>query len=202
MAPRVTRRFPLEPLAEAVGVQKPQLAKLLGVRGRTWVEYRDLGVSEFVADRMACRLGLHPFVVWPELTEAQIVDASVVCADCPTRFIPRDSRHVYCSKRCRLRVQQRRWRATPKGREASRAANRRYDHSVRAYATEQQRRWRAANPEKLKAQRHRDYERRGAEVNRQRRERYATDDLYRARILAKQRERDRTKAAQRRREAA
>lgn len=68
------RRYPLEPLAAAMGVPLSSLGRLLGMSGSTWKQSRDDGVTELVADRLAVKAGLHPFVVWPEMVDHQVED--------------------------------------------------------------------------------------------------------------------------------
>lgn len=66
------KRYPLQPLAALLGMDLGPLGKRLGVSGRTWQEYRDQGVSEKVADRMAVKCGLDPYCVWPEMLDDAI----------------------------------------------------------------------------------------------------------------------------------
>ena len=126
-------RYSLEPLAASLGVPLHSLGRRLGVSGSTWQEYRDQGVSERVADRLAVRLGVPTLSVWPEMTEL----AAAACAECSGSFIPNRKGHIYCSKRCRARVAQRayhrRRRADPVFGEIERERCRRYKaESVRA----------------------------------------------------------------------
>lgn len=72
--PKHGRRLPARPLQTALRNQKQnqdlsweQLATQLGVRSRTLfrlMQARD--VSWLVADRIACRLGSHPSLLWPD----------------------------------------------------------------------------------------------------------------------------------------
>lgn len=70
-------RFPLEPLLEAIG--RPcmaQLARRVGEHPRETYRWRDRGLSERQADRVACRLGLHPARIWPgwfEVAERRVL---------------------------------------------------------------------------------------------------------------------------------
>jgi hypothetical protein len=60
-------RFPLEPLRAALGrPNNLQLARLVGAHRRQVYRWRDDGLSERLADRSACRVGLHPSNIWPE----------------------------------------------------------------------------------------------------------------------------------------
>jgi hypothetical protein len=78
---RVTKRYPLEPLAALIGCEKSALARKLNLSGTTWQEYRDLGVSAHVADGLAVKAGLHPFNVWPELADDMVAEAEEEARD-------------------------------------------------------------------------------------------------------------------------
>jgi hypothetical protein len=127
----VTVRYPLQPLADALGLtlDTPGLARRLNLSGTTWKEYRDLGVSERVADRLACKAGLHPFMVWPEMADEAVEAVHVDCEGdwCSTRFLPAKPWQRFCSTYCRERA-------------------RRLRNGDRT-ATERSRRWREANPD-------------------------------------------------------
>lgn len=62
-------RYPIEPLAAAMGCSLNQMFEQLGVSGSTRKGYRELGVSELVADRLATRAGLVTYLVWPEIAD-------------------------------------------------------------------------------------------------------------------------------------
>lgn len=59
-------RYPLAPLAEAVGVDTSRLARILGLSGSTWKAYREHGMTERAADRLAVKAGFHPCEIWPD----------------------------------------------------------------------------------------------------------------------------------------
>lgn len=60
-------RYPLDDLAALAGVPVRALLGHRGsVSGSKTKEYLELGVTELVADRLACRWGFHPEVVWPQ----------------------------------------------------------------------------------------------------------------------------------------
>lgn len=69
----LSRRLPARPLQSALRQTKcgqrlswRQLARRLGVCDRTLYRLmRATDVSYLVADRMACRLGVHPSDLWP-----------------------------------------------------------------------------------------------------------------------------------------
>lgn len=63
------KRYRLDLLAALCGQSVSQLLLLHGYSGTTLQQYRDLGVSERVGDRLACKVGLHPYVVWPEMLD-------------------------------------------------------------------------------------------------------------------------------------
>lgn len=135
----MSRRYELEPLLRAAGgISLKRLQQTVGFNGPTYRNVRDRGLTPDQADRYAVRLGLHPFEVWPELLDHQIVDAQRSCAatGCANTFMPHAGKggqnRRYCSDPCRARESMRRHRATPHGREA----NRRYLASYRAYLRE------------------------------------------------------------------
>jgi hypothetical protein len=69
-----TRRLPARPLQAALrqkkhahGLSWEQLAFRLGVCSRTLMRLmKATDVSYVVADRIACRLGAHPSLLWPK----------------------------------------------------------------------------------------------------------------------------------------
>jgi hypothetical protein len=144
------RRYPLRPLAAAAGLRLEQLPGRLNLSGSTWIEYRDRGVSERVADRLATKLELHAYMVWPEMLDDAIGDASFECAgpECVDRFVPRRSDQRYCSIRCQRRAHtirraaanraamRARYWANP---EAQRQRSRRYFEENHDYVLKRQR---------------------------------------------------------------
>lgn len=60
-------RYEFAALARAMGLNEAQAAKRLGVSGHSESDYRSVGMSELVADRLAVRAGFHPFTIWPEM---------------------------------------------------------------------------------------------------------------------------------------
>lgn len=60
--------YPLEPLAQAMGMRVDnKMLLLLRVSGSDYQRYRDVGMSRYVADRLAVRAGFHPYEIWPEM---------------------------------------------------------------------------------------------------------------------------------------
>lgn len=67
-------RWPLAPLLEATGHNLRSLSDALNVsRSRVSEASRD-GISDLVADRWACRLGLHPALVWTSWFETALTE--------------------------------------------------------------------------------------------------------------------------------
>lgn len=139
--PRVTVRYPIEPLAALMGLSPGQALAQLGCSGSTAKEYRTIGVSERVADRLATTAGFHPSEVWPEIVDAAIDALKIECAreDCTVRFVPANRRQRYCHRNCKDVVNTRRRRQRPEvaaaAREyAARYREENYDYVVRAEA--------------------------------------------------------------------
>lgn len=63
------RRYPLEPLADAVGMTVAALGREVGMSGATRTKVETFGLTEAAADRYAVRLGLHPWEVWQDWFE-------------------------------------------------------------------------------------------------------------------------------------
>lgn len=72
-------RYPLEPLLEHLGPVETRrghgppmdgracaLAELLGITARSVHRWSRAGLREQWADRAACRLGVHPSLIWPD----------------------------------------------------------------------------------------------------------------------------------------
>lgn len=60
-------RYPLAPLAAAMGCSTNTLGERLGVRGSDLQRYTDHGVLHRTADRLAIKAGFHPYLIWPEM---------------------------------------------------------------------------------------------------------------------------------------
>lgn len=144
----MTRLYPLGPLAEAMGCTLSEVGRRLGVSGTTWKQYRDRGVSELVADRLATRAGLHAAVIWPEWMNDQIERSMRECPECGQRFFPVNRRHTFCHKTCgnraRSRKRYRRLYATdPAFAEAERQRRRAMYEACGEYERARQRRYNA-----------------------------------------------------------
>lgn len=63
------RRWPLEPLLEAVGGRRAVVfeCRVSGATVEHWAEH---GLSDRQADRSACRAGVHPSAIWPGWIDA------------------------------------------------------------------------------------------------------------------------------------
>lgn len=143
------KRYPLGPLAALMGVSLHACAKSLGVSGSTFQKYRDEGMLERSAERLAVRAGWHPAEVWGDWLDDQIADCSRACDRCGESFVPwrRDQR--FCSQPCNrawwgAEMQRRRYRSDPvfRAREVERK-RREYRASADYYRAAQRRRDRA-----------------------------------------------------------
>lgn len=154
----MTRRYPLAPLFELTGWTMADVRQVAPCNGAEYRLRLREGVTEGIADRLACAAGLHPHVVWPEMADHALEDASQPCADerCTTTFVPTRKSHRYCSPRCFQRAYKRakyreRYAADPAFREAEVARAR-----AKRAATQRARKIKArayylANAEKLRA---------------------------------------------------
>lgn len=62
-------KFPLVNLYESFGTNRPserELADILGVERQTLRRWKETGVPLLKADRLACKLGMHPAEIWGE----------------------------------------------------------------------------------------------------------------------------------------
>lgn len=73
----MTRRYPLDQLFEAMGLDAPAACRRLRLSGSVMVKYRSEGVTELVADRLATRAGLATYTVWPEMLDDVIEDVAL-----------------------------------------------------------------------------------------------------------------------------
>lgn len=126
------RRYPLTDLIALTGWSFSQIQDVAPCNGTEWRLRRDQGVTEYIADRLACAAGYHPHEVWPEMLDHAIADLTDrECDECGDLFVPsRPSIQRFCSRRCyrrhHARATERRRRATPEGAERNRALRRRY----------------------------------------------------------------------------
>lgn len=131
------KRYPVEPLVAFSGLGLDEFRRRLSISGTTWVDVRENGVSPDRADRWAVKLGVDAYVVWPEMLDDVIQEASRECAapDCTETFVPafpERRKRLYCSRRCKSRISKRRSRSTPEGRAKANAAREAYRQDVLA----------------------------------------------------------------------
>lgn len=100
--------YPFAPLADLMGLSEIAAARALRI-GTRRAEYLSVGMSEKVADHMACKAGFHPFVVWPDMVDDIIESVGRACVVCDALFVPARSPDLTCSRACRLEY-RRRWR--------------------------------------------------------------------------------------------
>lgn len=65
--------YPLQALLDATGLTLNQLRGRCPTSGRTYRLALDRGLLPDQADRWAVRCGLHPFEVWPEMLDDNLV---------------------------------------------------------------------------------------------------------------------------------
>lgn len=124
------RRYPLQPLADTLAVPVEHLARRTGVSGSTWKEYRTIGVSEKVADRLACKVGLHPYMVWPDMAD-DAIDDEVARSRAQRAAAERRRYWADTEKRERKRETRRRYYAEHGGYERARERRKPYDPVAR-----------------------------------------------------------------------
>lgn len=127
-----SRRYPLEPFLTLTGWTRSQVQDVAACNASEWRLRTEQGVTEFVADRIACSAGWHPHEVWPEMLDHAIADLpDKDCDECGETFIPnRPAIQRFCSKRCYRRHHGRksmqRRRMDPTEAEKNRQRRRRY----------------------------------------------------------------------------
>lgn len=104
--PANPKRYPLEPLIEAMGMTANQACLRLGVSGSVQQKYRAEGVIDQTAELLATRAGFHPYEIWPELADDRYA-ALPRCAECDEPYVPRQYNQKYCSRPCGKRVRDR-----------------------------------------------------------------------------------------------
>lgn len=117
-------------------------SRAFGVSGRTWQNYMCHGVGREQAERIAERLGVHPYELWPELID---YDAGArPCKVCDGLFVPVRCDQVYCGAACRKRAQnqRRQERHGDRIRELQRAWREANADSYRKHHTRYMRVWR------------------------------------------------------------
>lgn len=140
------KRYDFGPLADAMDVSKHEACQRLNIVGSTEVEYRRRGLTEKVADRLACRAGFHPSVIWPDWMDDVIVAEELVCARirCTERFVPARWNQRYCSAKCQkaaatARWERRRYQTNPELAERKRQRDRDYYAQYGDYVRARQR---------------------------------------------------------------
>jgi plasmid maintenance system antidote protein VapI len=69
------RRYPIEPLAEAMRCSINALGQQLHISGSYLNDLRHRGLSHRTADRLAVAAGFHPYEVWPEMHAHALEDS-------------------------------------------------------------------------------------------------------------------------------
>jgi len=148
-------RYPLQPLADLLRESVSEMTTRLHISGATLRGYQCHGIGERSADRLAARVGVPAYTVWPEMIDDVISDTGRECAaeDCTARFHGHPNQR-YCSPQCRRRIQARRHRERHRDRYRARQRSWR-ERNAESYADYQrryQRRWMALWRAKKKAE--------------------------------------------------
>lgn len=120
------KRYPIQPLLDAMRMTLSQATKSLGVSGQMTRSAKVKGLGLEAAYRWADNAGLHPYSVWPEMLDDVLDDCQRECAwkDCHEKYIPRQSTQRYCSRKCKNKACD--WRYNhSKGGKAARSRHRR-----------------------------------------------------------------------------
>ena len=162
-------RYPFAPVDALRGdTEISVLADKLGVAHGTVQRWRERGLTETNADRIATALGLHPWQLWPEMQAVATAQVMRECAhpDCAIEFVLTRSDRRFCSDRCRNSTpekrarrsavnaarQRARYRADAEVRAAKIARVRAYRDSARAAINAKQRAYYRANADRLRAE--------------------------------------------------
>lgn len=152
-------RYPFAPVdAHRGDTELSVLADKIGVSLGAVQRWRERGMEEHNADKIATALGLHPWQLWPEMLVVATVEVQRECANpaCYEVFVPSRSDQRVCSERCRKPA----WRAANPDKEA---ALRKAEHARNREQrnAERRQRYRENRRGELLKQRIRDRERRG-----------------------------------------
>lgn len=133
------RRYPIEALAEAMGLRVDDAMRALGMTTNERRRALAHGLVERAADRLACRAGFAPPLVWSDWHDA--VMATCAAEDCTERFVPTRKGHAFCSKRCRERIRMRTaYQTNPEVRERRKAGAATYYEEAGDYVRSRMRR--------------------------------------------------------------
>lgn len=92
-------RYPIQPLFDLIGGSFDSTRRQLGISGSQANAYKQHGLIEETAERLAVRAGFHPFSVWPEMVDdvidecegrprVAVIQAFVVCVECGRPLTP------------------------------------------------------------------------------------------------------------------
>lgn len=163
-------RYPFDPIDVHRGdTEISVLADKIGVAHSTIQKWRDRGMEEHNADRVATALGLHPWQLWPEMLAVATAPVMRECEhpDCFEEFILTRSDKRFCSARCRERAPERaarhrersaayareRYRSDPEYRARKQQERRAYSETARAALAAQQRAYYRRTAEQQRAAR-------------------------------------------------
>lgn len=165
-APSPSPVYDFESLRASYGKGIEATMRACKIGGAQYQKYRDEGMSREVAERMALKLGFHPYEVWPHMVDDDVAASTRTCAarGCEETFqlsLHGGPNRLYCSKRCKNRESRRRNYA--RNPEPTRERHRRYLAETAEYQRKARRRRYQQNAEEEKAKRRERY-RRNAEV--------------------------------------
>lgn len=145
------RRYPIEPLLQAMGATLSGAQHELGIGGPEYRRYRDEGMSRDVAERKALKAGFHPYEVWPAMVEDDMVEAEEADRHSVEQRRAADARRKrkqYARRRDEILERNRRYRQ--EARQAISVQRRRRYREQADVERERSRRYYEANRERMK----------------------------------------------------
>jgi len=169
-------RYPFAPIdAHRGDTPLSVMAERIGVPHPTVEAWRRRGLEAHNADACATALGLHAYMLWPEMLAVDVLEVTRECEhpDCYEHFILTRSDKRFCSAGCRSRAPEtmakqrersrvyarERYASDPEYREAKRRAVRERSESVKRAAAARQRDYYRRTAEKQRADRRARYQR-------------------------------------------
>jgi hypothetical protein len=88
------RRYPIDALLALTDM--PYSTVVGRVNSEAWNNMRALGLTPYMADKLAVKCGFHPSLVWPSWWDDEIAEFSLACPECDQRFMPSRPTQKFC----------------------------------------------------------------------------------------------------------